>query len=78
MARLDDMETRLKLKLPALENEKKTLITNFHKINEKNSELVCIQLQLHSQLLCSDVATVCDCIYINVFYIASATQLTNS
>lgn len=44
MARLDDMGTSLKLKLPTLENEKKTLITNFQKIKEKNFELVRIAI----------------------------------
>ena len=40
MARCDDMETSLKLKLPNLESENKTLIMNFQRITEKNFELV--------------------------------------
>ena len=41
MAKLDDAETTLKLKVPVLENENKTLVKKYQQIKEKNFELVC-------------------------------------
>ena len=65
MARNDDMETYLKLKLPTLENENKALKTKFQKTKEKNFELVCSYSYMHSELLYSNVATICECLYKN-------------
>ena len=54
MSKLDNAETTLKLKVPKLENEYKTLVKKYQEIKEKNSELVCNYYYYYYLLQCKN------------------------
>ena len=52
MAKVDNAETTLKLKVPVLENDYKTLVRKYQEVKEKNSKLVFNYVcKLHNQII---------------------------